>query len=437
MKRHFQILLWASLCCSGVSTSAPASQGLLEKPPNVKVINLLHNAAGSTDTTSREIVRNEKGVFDLPGLGIRVRTDFDGARANAVTRVGEKSIEVFIDSENKPINWSPWYSFTIEQAGPQRPDHLSIRLTYPQRENSARSPHRYRPKLSSDGGATWKEIENSEYNHEEGVFKVNLDTLPLAVSAQELMTSKDSLEWIETLSEKNFISYEVIGKSIGGRPLHMVHIVEGTEDDKEELFILSRQHPPEVTGYLAMRHFVEYLASEKPDAKAFRKKLNIRVAPMVNPDGVDDGHWRHNYGGIDLNRDWLEADGQIEAKFNQPETRQVSKAFLRFKERKVAFALDFHSTYRDVFYHDAAIGTNEYNLILNWIYRIGAKLPNSKLDIQGSAKSYSTTSKSWMRRQFGCPAVTYEVDDKTDREELESVAVEAAKSLIVELLERN
>ena len=24
----------------------------------------------------------------------------------------------------------------------------------------------------------------------------------------------------------------------------------------------------------------------------------------MNPDGVDLGHWRHNAGGIDLNRDW-------------------------------------------------------------------------------------------------------------------------------------
>ena len=42
----------------------------------------------------------------------------------------------------------------------------------------------------------------------------------------------------------------------------------------------------------------------------------VIVYPLMNPDGVDEGHWRHNTGGIDLNRDW--------AHYNQPETRQVA-----------------------------------------------------------------------------------------------------------------
>lgn len=52
----------------------------------------------------------------------------------------------------------------------------------------------------------------------------------------------------------------------------------------------------------------------------------------MNPDGVDNGHWRHYAGGIDLNRDW--------ANFNRPETRAV-KTFMenKIKETRGKFYL--------------------------------------------------------------------------------------------------
>ena len=34
------------------------------------------------------------------------------------------------------------------------------------------------------------------------------------------------------------------------------------------------------------------------------EKFRVLAFPLMNPDGVDLGHWRHNAGGIDLNRDW-------------------------------------------------------------------------------------------------------------------------------------
>ena len=37
---------------------------------------------------------------------------------------------------------------------------------------------------------------------------------------------------------------------------------------------------------------------------------------VLKPDGVADGHWRHNDGGKDLNRDW--------GPFTQPETQAVA-----------------------------------------------------------------------------------------------------------------
>lgn len=96
----------------------------------------------------------------------------------------------------------------------------------------------------------------------------------------------------------------------------------GKANDKKMILILSRQHPPEVTGYLAMQSFVETICGEGDTATKFREVYNTYVIPNLNPDGVDNGHWRHNSGGVDLNRDWED--------FNQPELQAVK----RFIEKK-------------------------------------------------------------------------------------------------------
>ena len=80
-------------------------------------------------------------------------------------------------------------------------------------------------------------------------------------------------------------------------------------------------------------------------SQEFLKKYHVIALPIMNPDGVDLGHWRHNAGGVDLNRDW--------SVYNQPEIKQVvkfiSKSLKKYKS-KLILGIDFHSTWYDVFY---------------------------------------------------------------------------------------
>ncbi|MFC3414298.1 M14 family zinc carboxypeptidase [Algoriphagus hitonicola] len=96
---------------------------------------------------------------------------------------------------------------------------------------------------------------------------------------------------------------------------------------------------------MALKSFVETICEDSEMAEKFRSKYNLYVMPMMNPDGVARGHWRHNVGGVDTNRDWIN--------FNQPEP----KALANFMEEKVretsgkfVFAADFHATWEDIFY---------------------------------------------------------------------------------------
>ena len=83
-------------------------------------------------------------------------------------------------------------------------------------------------------------------------------------------------------------------------------------------YSLFRQHPPEVSGYRSFLYFFNRLMDSDELAQNFRSNFHIIAYPMLNPDGVEQGHWRHNSKGIDLNRDW--------EYFRQPETRSVRDA---------------------------------------------------------------------------------------------------------------
>jgi hypothetical protein len=80
-------------------------------------------------------------------------------------------------------------------------------------------------------------------------------------------------------------------------------------------------------------------------AKRFRDEVGILLYPLINPDGVDKGYWRHNVQGKDLNREW--------GLFSQPENRAIDTDVAQWLEKhdtQLIKAIDFHSTHYEVFY---------------------------------------------------------------------------------------
>ena len=53
-----------------------------------------------------------------------------------------------------------------------------------------------------------------------------------------------------------------------------------------------------------MQSFIETFVEDSQIAKEIRSKYNIYLFPHINPDGADNGHWRHNSNSVDLNKDW-------------------------------------------------------------------------------------------------------------------------------------
>lgn len=360
------------------------------------------------------------------GNGIYCSNDFAGARMNGLALTGDTVLTVLITPENTPVNSSPWYAFKL------RADTLkNIRLVITYSEGYA---HRYYPKISSDG-IHWQKVDTTEYTIDSVSVSQNKELLFCSfrltlgkdttwIAAQPLITSDSIYRWVDKLAEKPFVTVEEIGKSAENRPIRLMNI--GNPESKNLVMVLSRQHPPEVTGWLAMKYFVETLCRENQAAEKFREDFRVLVVPLANPDGVDNGHWRHNAHGIDLNRDWED--------FNQPETQAIKNFVMQEADEggKFIFAVDFHSTQEDIYYTiDPKLEGNMPGLVPRLIEAVAAQIPGYEPNIRPNAQDEPRiSSTSFFFYTLGAESVTFEIGDNTPVERIALKGKLAAQKLM-------
>lgn len=373
------------------------------------------------NTEDHPVSFQEKGIFSDPDQEVFVRNDFPAARLNGFRQVKDSLYEVTITPENSPINPSPWYAFKIWSTGPET---IALRLHYP------KSRHRYFPKLSADG-TSWQDLDSAAMSYPDSadaVLTLSISADTLWVAAQEIIDSRAVYDWCQTLADDQLVHFDTIGKSKLGRPLYFLDIYGGSKKNKETIVILSRQHPPEVTGYMAMQAFLKELLGSGMRQEFF-KKYRVMVYPLLNPDGVDLGHWRHNAGGIDLNRDW--------EFYHQPETRAVADHIVhevKTNNDDVIIGLDFHSTYNDVYYTMTET-TSIPHFREPWFARIEELLGNGYRINESAASVGAPVTKGWFFTQFaGAEGITYEIGDNTSREFIARKGRVSAQALMEVLL---
>ncbi|MEX0608119.1 MAG: M14 family metallopeptidase [Balneolaceae bacterium] len=388
-----------------------------------------YDPEGVTNTVDKTIYPQSRRIIGVDSPKVWVSNEFEGARINDFYMINDSTFEVLIAPENAPINNSPWYAFSMWSDAARMAD---IQFRY----NDAR--HRYIPKISqkdSTGEWIYKEegVVEMDSTSRMATLSVQLTKDPILISSHPLFTTSG---FKASLEERNIIGREFVrttqaGTSKLGRPIWELEISDVPDNETAPvLVILSRQHPPEVSGYLASLFFLEEITSNSELAKKFRNTFVVKAFPMINPDGVDEGHWRHNAGGIDLNRDW--------EKFNQPETKVVRDALLPLKEdttRQVFYGIDFHSTNENIFYPiDEEVETTPDNFTQKWAEQIIEDNPQTEFAIEEFDTS-SPISKNWLYKTFGADAITYEVEDEADEAILEEVSRSAARSLMRLLLD--
>ena len=354
------------------------------------------------------------------GAGVKVDGAFDGAAFASCRFDDEGRLQLKIAPENEPINHSPWYAFRLTS---NRATTLRIVLDYGDYE------HRYQPDTSLDG-RSWEALSDDAVYQDDDKTRASF-ALPLApdgpltVASQPLLTSDDYAEWINELVQQGEVEAEKIGVSVEGRPIWRL----STEARPATLLVLGRQHPPETTGAEAMMFFLKRVLADDSLAQQFRAQVGLLIYPLLNPDGVDKGHWRHNVGGKDLNRDW--------GVFSQPETSMVAndiKQMLALRDTQLIKSLDFHSTWYEVFYTqpDGAVKV-EPALLPTWLRDFAVAMQGREANFEinrQSANNSRPTAKSYFFEQYGIASTTFEIGDKTSREDIDTYATTAAETFM-------
>lgn len=354
----------------------------------------------------------------------RLDADFEGARMSECV-AKRKHFEIRIDPENMPINPSPWYAFRVT---PKQPGDLKIIMRY------GEAAHRYRPKRSEDA-TRWKLIDPDRVSERRKGKKVTLhlemEEEAFLIAAQELLLAGAYSKWTEEIAERASLDVVEIGASVEGRPIVAMTSAPGTaRDNKEYVLFVGRQHPPELTGAFAMLTFLETVFSDTALANEFRARFHVIAVPLMNPDGVARGHWRHNVNGVDLNRDW--------GPFTQPETQAVKgllDAIAEDANSELRLMLDFHSTNRNVFYvqpdEDETIPPN---FVGTWLDGARGRMEAYEFERADRHQSDLATSKNYIYGRFGAPGITYEMGDQTDRRLIRASAVIFAEEMMKTLL---
>lgn len=343
---------------------------------------------------------------------VTITFDFDGAPPLACAVTGERAFDLLVTPEHAPpINPSPWYAFRYSAEG-DAPVRVTLRYLG--------GRHRYPPRLAVDGG--WQ-VLTAEVSDDGKVAQVELPPGAGLVAAQELIDPLYTAQALARWSKAAGAPVFTLGRSHDGRVIEAVRL--GRADAPRLVVLIGRQHPPEVTGAIAMEAFVDALAARAGTLG----DVQVLAVPMLNPDGVVRGHWRANRGAVDLNRDW--------GAFTQPETRSV-KAWLDALPAGVrpVLMVDFHSTGRNLFYVQGEDEASEAQarFLAAWLGGKEQAFPGYPFTLEPrNANPGSGTTKNWFHQTYGIPAYTYEVGDTADRDATRAAAAALAEGMLTAL----
>jgi hypothetical protein len=368
------------------------------------------------DTRDKNIEFQQKKVFKAGE--VYASNQFEAARLNDFKKINDSTYEALILPENKPINKSPWFAFRVWS---ENPDTIYIKLKYEY------AKHRYIPKYGQDKHDL-KPVDKLIYSSDSSsvIFPFFSSRSPQYIAAQEIISSKDVADWMKSMQNRKYVTeFKSIGESVLGRKIPYLKLGKGDSKNKKVIVLMSRQHPPEISGFKALQYFIDEITWEDALTQDFFDQYEVWVFPLLNPDGVDLGHWRHNAHGIDLNRDW--------AYYRQPEIKQVTD-FIRTEAQrghnKIVLGIDFHSTQEDVYYvFDDHITTNISRFRHDWTSSIDRLVYPHKTEYAPFPLSQSI-SKNWFFKQFGAEAVTYEMGDEVPDNMIQKKSKAAAVSMM-------
>jgi len=354
--------------------------------------------------------------------GVSFTNNFSGARLNGVTRTGTNTYRLSITPETTPINDSPWYAFRIWSTVGRT---VTLTLVY------TGGHHRYNPKTTFNNWETFTTFSSSNVtvsaDETEATFSMPISPTVRMAAAQPLISLEDQMAWANSFTSLPFVTASTIGNSLQGRPIMRLDANTAPAGASQTLILMTGQHPAETTGVRAFRNFVETVLADTPLARQFRRRFNIVMFPLMNPDGWYHGHWRGNANGVDTNHYWAGNGNPV-----CPETTQ-GLAAVRSIPNPAAF-IDFHSTGTNIFYTGTDDAEEPTYFVPEFLAEVATRVPDWPWGRGINESGEGSSSRSWVATEIDCASMTWEYADGASSARIAQSPVEGANALMTLML---
>lgn len=135
----------------------------------------------------------------------------------------------------------------------------------------------------------------------------------------------------------------VLCTTLAGNPVDLLTITSFGGDPealraRRGVVLSGRVHPGESNASWMVKGLIDFLLSDRLEARLLRDAFVFKVVPMLNPDGVINGNYRCSLAGVDLNRVWLDPSRKLHP------TIYHTKVMMRrlMEDRAVLLFADFH-----------------------------------------------------------------------------------------------
>ena len=342
-------------------------------------------------------------------MPLQILTDFEGASLGGWALLPGDTVD-FTIREDTNSEFARWYSFRV-RGDPGTT--ATFRILNAGDVSAAGAWPFNRPAVSSDGGASWSRIADTEL--EEGVF-----TFRHSLSTEEEWVALGPVynfsRWLAKVDEirghPKVDSLVTLSHTIQGRPVHLVKITDPSIPDSQKgaVWCTGRQHPAEVAGSWMAEGLLDWLLSGDAQADELLRRSVFYMVPFLNPDGVALGNYRVNSVGANLNREWTNRNPAT-----APSVAATAQAIEDFvaSGRRFEFFVDFHaySSLRKNFFfftgRDRAPeeDVQEIEALMDLFQGINGDFTRTGSSIGGGDPRLA---QGWVFENFGVQSVTFE-----------------------------